>query len=49
VSRTISSVTQGSHDVGAAAGQVLESAGGLARQSETLRGEVSRFLAGVRG
>src|SRR4051812_38543516 len=39
--------TQASGEVGMAAGQVLESATELSREAETLRSEVTRFLAGV--
>ena len=37
-----------SGEAGAAANQVLGAAGELARQSETLRGEVGSFIAGIR-
>jgi methyl-accepting chemotaxis protein len=48
VSENIGGVTQAAADTGAAASQVLGSAGELAKQSETLRREVDKFLAGVR-
>jgi methyl-accepting chemotaxis protein len=48
VSRNISGVTSGIAATGAAAQQVLGSSVNLARQSETLRGEVDRFLASIR-
>ncbi|QUS38729.1 methyl-accepting chemotaxis protein [Tardiphaga alba] len=48
VSRNISSVTSGISTTGIAAHDVLGSATKLAAQSETLRGEVDRFLASIR-
>jgi methyl-accepting chemotaxis protein len=48
VSRNISGVTSGIAATGAAAQQVLGSSANLARQSETLRSEVDRFLASIR-
>jgi methyl-accepting chemotaxis protein len=48
VSRNISGVTSGIAATGAAAQQVLGSSVNLARQSETLRSEVDRFLASIR-
>jgi methyl-accepting chemotaxis protein len=41
-------VTSGIAATGAAAQQVLGSSVNLARQSETLRSEVDRFLASIR-
>jgi methyl-accepting chemotaxis protein len=48
VSTNISGVTQAAGETGAAASQVLSASGELARQGETLRGEVEKFLAAVR-
>ena len=48
VSRNISGVTGGIAATGASAQQMLGSAVKLAQQSQTLRGEVDRFLANVR-
>jgi methyl-accepting chemotaxis protein len=48
VSRNISGVTTGIAATGAAAQEVLGSSVKLARQSETLRSEVDRFLASIR-
>jgi methyl-accepting chemotaxis protein len=48
VSGNIAGVTQAASETGQSAQQVLESAGDLSRQSETLRGEVEKFLAGIR-
>jgi methyl-accepting chemotaxis protein len=48
VSRHISGVSEAVDHAGAAAAQVLSAADGLAGQSETLRGEVDRFLATIR-
>ncbi|OYX89574.1 MAG: hypothetical protein B7Y84_04600 [Azorhizobium sp. 32-67-21] len=48
VTSNISAVTQAAQASSAAATQVLSSASDLARQSETLRTEVSRFLQTVR-
>ncbi|MCJ2090849.1 methyl-accepting chemotaxis protein [Methylobacterium sp. E-005] len=48
VTRTISEVAETAGATGTAAGQVLGSAGDLARQFEVLRGEVAGFLATVR-
>ncbi|WP_232631183.1 methyl-accepting chemotaxis protein [Methylobacterium sp. Leaf118] len=48
VTRNIAGVAQASEETGAAATQVLASASALSRQSEHLRTEVARFLAGVR-
>jgi methyl-accepting chemotaxis protein len=45
VSSAITVVNQAAGDTGAAAAQVLNTAGELARQSDALRGEVDRFLA----
>jgi len=41
-------VTQAAGHTGAAAGQVLGAARELALQTETLRGQVERFLADIR-
>jgi len=48
VSGTITQVNQAASETEAAASQVLESAGGLATQSERLRGEVEEFLSRVK-
>ena len=48
VSRNIVDVSRAVGDSGAAASQVLSSAGALAQQSTLLSDEVARFLAGVR-
>jgi methyl-accepting chemotaxis protein len=48
VSRNISGVTSGIAATGTAAKDVLASAAELARQSQTLRSEVDRFLAHIR-
>ncbi|HEX9464564.1 MAG TPA: cache domain-containing protein [Alphaproteobacteria bacterium] len=48
VSSNISLVTEAARQTGQASGQVLEAAGDLARNAETLRGQVDEFLAKVR-
>jgi methyl-accepting chemotaxis protein len=48
VSRNISGVTTGIAATGASAQEVLSSAVKLSQQSQTLRGEVDRFLASIR-
>ena len=48
VSSNISGVTQAAASTGAAAEQVLATAGELSKQSETLRGRVETFLAAVK-
>ncbi len=48
VSHAIGGVTHAAAQAGAAADQVLSAAAELARQSDALRGEVGRFIAGVR-
>ncbi|MBI3453221.1 MAG: HAMP domain-containing protein [Rhodospirillales bacterium] len=48
VSTNIGGVTQAAGETGAAAGQVLSAAGELAKQGETLRHEVDKFIATVR-
>ena len=48
VSSNIVGVNQAAHETGSAATQVLESAGDLSKQAETLRAEVDRFLASIR-
>jgi methyl-accepting chemotaxis protein len=48
VTRGIGGVDTAASETGGAASRILESAGGLARQSETLRAEVDTFLAAVR-
>jgi methyl-accepting chemotaxis protein len=46
--RSITGVSEIAVETGQSAGQVLESACELSRQSETLRGEVDKFLEGIR-
>ncbi len=48
VSANIGGVTQAASQTGAAATQVLASAGALSKQAETLRHEVDGFLANIR-
>ena len=48
VSGNIAGVTQAASETGVASNQVLTASGELSRQSESLRGHVSRFLAAVR-
>ena len=48
VSDSVATLTRMSGDAGTAATQVLGAAEDLARQSETLRGEVGGFIAGIR-
>ena len=48
VSRNIVGVNEAASETGAAASQVLDSAGDLSKQAETLRTEVDRFLASIR-
>ena len=48
VSSNITGVTQAAKETGGAAGQVLEAAGDLSKQSAVLRQEVDRFLADIR-
>ncbi len=48
VAANISGVTQAANETGAASSQMLAAASDLARQAETLRAEVDRFLVGVR-
>ena len=48
VSSTIGGVTEAAANTGSAAGQVLGAAGGLAQNSELLRGEVRNFLTNVK-
>ncbi len=48
VSDSVGTLTRMSGEAGAAATQVLGAAEELARQSETLRGEVGSFIAGIR-
>ena len=48
VSGTISEVTRSVADTGTAAGHVLDAAGALSRQAETLRSQVGNFLSAVR-
>jgi len=48
VTVSIGDVTRGASHTGAAATQVLSSAGELAQQAETLRGEVEQFLSAIR-
>ncbi len=48
VSGSITQVTQTAGETGSAAGEVTSAAGELARQAETLRGEVEHFLVAVK-
>ena len=48
VSSNISGVTQAASETGASARQMLDAAKGLSHQTETLRGEVARFLTQIR-
>jgi methyl-accepting chemotaxis protein len=48
VSTNITGVTQAAGETGAASSQVLGAAGELAKQGETLRADVSQFLANIR-
>ena len=48
VNSNIASVSQASDETGKSAGEVLSSARELSQQSEALRNEVDKFLAGVR-
>ncbi len=48
VSDSVATLTRMSGEAGAAATQVLGAAGDLARQAETLRGEVGGFIGGIR-
>ncbi|MEQ8354853.1 MAG: methyl-accepting chemotaxis protein [Kiloniellaceae bacterium] len=48
VSTNITGVQQASEQTSAASSQVLSAAGDLSKQSETLSGEVDKFLAGMR-
>lgn len=48
VASNIVGVRQAAEQTGAAASEVLESAGQLSRQSELLRGEVGKFISGLR-
>jgi len=48
VSTNITSVTTAAEHTGAAAAQVLEASGELSRQAEVMRGQVEKFIAGVK-
>jgi methyl-accepting chemotaxis protein len=48
VTTNISGVNEAARDAGTAAGQVLHSTSELTKQSETLRGQVEKFLAAVK-
>ncbi|WP_168201519.1 methyl-accepting chemotaxis protein [Phreatobacter aquaticus] len=48
VSANIAGVTRAAEESSAASAQVLGAAGGLSQQSDVLRAEVDRFLAGIR-
>ena len=48
VSSNITSVTEAAAETGSAAKQVLDAAGQLSKDSETLKAEVEKFLAGIR-
>ncbi|WP_173984560.1 methyl-accepting chemotaxis protein [Magnetospirillum sp. SS-4] len=49
VSQAIADVTQAAASTGRSAHSVLDSAEGIARRSEVLSAETSRFIAGIRG
>jgi methyl-accepting chemotaxis protein len=48
VSDSVANLTRMSGEAGVAATQVLSASGDLARQSDTLRGDVGGFIAGIR-
>ena len=48
ITSNIGSVNQAANDTGAGATQVLEAAEKLSGESDTLRGEVDKFIAQVR-
>ena len=48
VTTNIADVSHAATETGAAAGQVLDATGQLSREADRLRGEVERFLAGIR-
>ncbi|MBB5696604.1 methyl-accepting chemotaxis protein, partial [Roseomonas pecuniae] len=48
VSRHAGGVTEGAQQTGAAATQVRAASGELAQKAELLRGQVDRFLGGIR-
>jgi methyl-accepting chemotaxis protein len=48
VSRNVIGISDAATQTGAAASQVLSAAGGLSRQSDALRREVSEFIAGAK-
>ena len=48
VSRTIEGVREAADETGNAANQVLEAADSMAREANTLRGEIEKFLSGLR-
>ncbi|OHC76410.1 MAG: hypothetical protein A3G18_03600 [Rhodospirillales bacterium RIFCSPLOWO2_12_FULL_58_28] len=48
VSSNIAGVTQAANETGQAASQIQEASSELSRQSETLKGEVAKFLAQIR-
>ncbi len=48
VSTNIVSVTEAAQHTGAAATQLLGASGDLAKQAETMRGEVEKYIAGVK-
>ncbi len=48
ISNNVSGVTEAAAETGTASTQLADAAGGLAEQSELLRGEVDKFLAKVR-
>jgi methyl-accepting chemotaxis protein len=49
VTANIEGVNQAAQDTGASSAQVLQASGDLNRQAESLRGEIERFIAEVRG
>jgi len=48
VTNNIADVSHAATETGAAAGQVLDATGQLSREADRLRGEVERFLTGIR-
>ena len=48
IARNIEGVSQAATETGTAASQLLNAAGDLSHQAETLRGDVDGFLANVR-
>jgi methyl-accepting chemotaxis protein len=48
VTRNIAGVSQAANETGSAASNVLDAAGQVSRQSESILDEVNRFITGVR-